>query len=426
MYAPASAALWRFMACCVALPVLLAGLSAKAAAEPLSFNEALAIALRTTPTLKASAAQEDAARESAIPAGELPDPKLVLGIDNLPVTGDDSFNVSRDFMTMRRIGIMQEFPNQDKRAARVEVAKGRVALAEAQTQITRQSVLRETAVAWIGRDTVEQQLAYIDVLQEENRLLDAAVRARLAGGKGMTAETVAPRQEAALIEERRDAFEARRSQAIAALKRWIGPAANAPLQGKAPDWAITPQTLQHRLHQHPEIAFFDSKEHVLNAEIREAQAEKKSDWSLELAYQKRADQFSDMISLQASFDLRLFSASRQDPMIAAKRAERIGLDAEREVTLREHSAMLESDLADYVRLTNAQKRQREVLLPLAEEKVQLAMADWQGGKGSLSDVINARRERIDAKLKLIEISGERSQMAARLYYAYGEPAGEKP
>jgi len=414
------------MVCCFAIPVLLTGLTAKAAAAPLSFNEALAIAERSTPTLKASAAQEDAARASAIPAGELPDPKLVLGIDNLPIDTGDRFSLSRDFMTMRRIGIMQDFPNQDKRAARVEVAKGRVAVAEAQTQITRLSVLRETAVAWIGRDSVEQELAYIDALSAENRLLDAAVRARLAGGKGMTAETVAPRQEAALIDERRDALEARRNQAIAALKRWIGPAANEPLQGQAPEWPITREILQHRLHQHPEIAFFDSKADELNAEIKEAQAEKKSDWSLELAYQKRGPQFSDMVSLQASFDLRLFTGTRQDPMIAAKRAARIGLDAEREATLREHSAMLESDLADFERLTSALKRQRDVLLPLASEKVNLAMADWQGGKGSLSDVIMARRERIDAKLKLIEITGERSQMAARLYYAYGEPAGEKP
>ena len=164
----------------------------------------------------------------------------------------------------------------------------------------------------------------------------------------------------------------------------------------------------------------------MNAEIKAAQAEKKSDWSLEVAYQKRGPQFSDMVSLQARFDLRLFTATRQDPMIAAKRAERIGLDAEREASVREHAAVLDSDLADFERLTSALKRQRDVLLPLAVEKVDLAMADWQGGRGTLSDVINARRERIDAKLKLIQINGERSEMAARLYYAYGEHAGVKP
>ena len=425
MYSSVCAIHGRFIRTVVSV-LLLVGLAQPAFAAPLSFEEALALALRSTPTLSANAAQETAARESAIPAGELPDPKLVVGIDNLPINTRDRFSLTRDFMTMRRIGIMQEFPNDDKRAARVEVAKGMVAVAEAQTQVTRQNVLRETAIAWIGRDTVEQQLAYIEALQAENRLLDSAVRARLAGGKGMTADTIAPRQEAAVIEERRDAFEARRIQAIAALRRWIGPAANSALQGRPPDWAITRDTLQHNVQQHPEIVAFNSKEEVVNAEIKAAQAEKKSDWSLEVAYQKRGPQFSDMVSLQARFDLRLFTATRQDPMIAAKRAERIGLDAEREASVREHAAVLDSDLADFERLTSALKRQRDVLLPLAAEKVDLAMADWQGGRGTLSDVINARRERIDAKLKLIQINGERSEMAARLYYAYGEHAGVKP
>ena len=88
--------------------------------------------------------------------------------------------------------------------------------------------------------------------------------------------------------------------------------------------------------------------------------------------------------------------------------------------------MLESDLAEYRRLANAVKRQREVLLPLADEKVALAMAAWRGGKGSLAEVIAARRERIDTELKVIELEGQRRQVAARLYYAYGDHPGAQP
>ena len=426
MYALASAAHARLRTHGLAILILWISLSAAALAEPLSFKAALAQALRSTPSLAANSAKVDAARAAAIPAGELPDPRLALAVEDLPINTQDRFSLSRDPMTVRRIGIMQEFPNQDKRVARVAVAQSQVEVAEAQTQITRLTVLRETAVAWIGRANVEQQLARIDALLAENRWFEAAVRARLAGGKGMTAEVVAPRQEAAAIAERRDALQARRSQAIAALKRWIGPMAEAPLQGDVPEWSITREQLAHQLHQHPELVIFNAKEQVVNAEIMQAQAEKNADWALELSYAKRGSQFSDLISIQASFDLRLFTEKRQDPMIAAKRAERIGLDAEHEATLREHAAMLESDFAEYERLENMLKRQRELLLPLATEKIELAMADWRGGKGGLSDVIVARRERIDAELKLIQIAGERSQMAARLHYAYGEPAGEKP
>lgn len=404
--------------------MLLAGFSTLSHA--LTFDEALRLAQTKAPQLKAREAAVAAAQSNAVPAGELPDPKLVLGVDNLPVNGPDAYSVSRDFMTMRRIGVMQEFPNGAKREARVAVARDKVAVAEAQTRITRLTVLRETAIAWIARKTVEQELAHMDDLRAENRLLDSAVKGMLAGGKGTPTDTVMPRQEAALIEDRADELRTRREQAIATLKRWIGAAAEEPLQGTSPDWPISHEVLAHSLHRHPELTEFDSQERMLDAEIGEAQAGKKPDWALELAYQQRGPQFSDMVSLQVSFDLPIFPGSRQDPKIAAKRAERAGLDAEREATLREHAAMLESDLAEHRRLANAVKRQREVLLPLADEKVALAMAAWRGGKGSLAEVIAARRERIDTELKVIELEGQRRQVAARLYYAYGDHPGAQP
>jgi len=419
--------LWRPPVCRTAVLLVLAGLSGPACAASLSFDDALALAVRETPVIRAESAQIDAARQAAIPAGELPDPKLALGIENLPIEGPDRYSLTRDFMTMQRIGLMQEFPNAAKRDARVAVARGRVAQAEAQTRITRLAVLRETAVAWIARDAAERQLARIDALVEENRLFAAAVRARLAGGKGNALEAVAPRQEAAMIEARRDELAARRQQAIAALKRWIGPRAEAPLEGSAPDWPIARDTLSHALHQHPELTAFDPKARVLDAEVAEAQAAKKPDWALEMAYQKRGSQFGDMLSLGVSFDLPIFSATRQQPQIAAKQAERVALDAEREAVLREHAAMLETDFTEYQRLVNAVKRQREVLLPLAGEKVDLALAGWRGGKAELTDLVMARRERIDAELMAIAFEGERRQMAARLHYAYSEPnvSGEK-
>ena len=414
----------RLTRCCTAALVVLAG---PAFAEPLSFDAALAIALSETPTLRAEATQISAARQAVIPAAALPDPRLALGLNNVPIEGANRLSLDSEPMTMQTIGVMQAFPNMAKRGARVDAARGRVAMSEAQTRITRLAVLRDTAVAWIARDAVERQLARIDALDSENRLFDAAVRARIAGGKGSALEAVAPRQEGAMIDSRRDDLTARRQQAIAALKRWVGPRAAAPLTGTAPDWPIARGALEHALHGHPELAIFDPRGRVMDAEVAEARADKKPDWALELAYQKRGAQFGDMATVQVSFDLPLFAANRQDPKIAAKLAEREGLNAEREAVLREHAAMLESDFAEYQRLVSAVKRQRDVLLPLAGEKVDLAMASWRGGKGELVDLVMARRERIDAELRAIALEGERQQMAARLHYAYSEPtlSGEK-
>lgn len=406
---------------------LVAGCVGAARAEPLTFTRALDLALRETPALRADAAQLDAARQAVLPAGELPDPRLALGLDNVPINGPDRYSLSDDFMTMRRVGLMQEFPNRAKREARVAMAQGEVAVAAAQTAVTRQQVQQETALAWIARHTVERQLARIDALRAENRLFDAGVRAQLSGGGGAAADSVAPRQEAAAIDNLQDRFEARREQAIARLARWAGDAAREPLTGAAPDWPIDRDALLHRLHAHPDVEVLDAKASVAQAAIAQAQAAKKSDWEFAVAYQQRGSQFSDMAMVEVSFDLPLFAARRQDPAIAARRAQRDALDAQREATLREHVAMLDADLAEYRGLDKALARQNQVLLPLAAEKVALAGAAWRGGQGSLADLVVARRERINAELEVIALEGKRQQMAARLYYAYADTApGELP
>ena len=407
----------------MSIVAMLSCFSHLAVAAPLSFNDALAQALREAPALRADAARIDAARQAAIPAGELPDPKLALGVDSLPIDGPDRYNLTRDFMTQRRIGLMQEFPNRDKRAARVRRAEARVDLAESVTRITRLAVLRDTALAWIARHTAEAQLARIDALLAENRLFDQAVRAQLAGGKGGAADAVAPRQEAAEIETRRDTLLAERERAGAQLQRYIGGAAELPLAGEAPDWPIDRDTLHRGLHRHPLLESYAPKERALDAEVAEAKAAKRPDWALELAYQLRGPQYSNLVSFQLRFDLPLWPGGRQDPAIAASQAERLALDGEREAVLREHRAELEAELAELRRLDQAIERQRVSLLPLAEHKVSLALASWRGGKGSLTEVIAARRERIDTQIKTLALGGDRRQMAARLHFAYGDPLG---
>ncbi len=402
------------------LAIAVLAFAAPAIAAPLSFEAALQLAERNAPSLAMENARLEAARQAAIPAGELPDPKLMLGIDNLPISGTDRFSLTRDFMTMRRIGVSQEVPNSAKRQARVDVAQSSIAVAVAERRMERLKVRRETALAWIARYTVERKLALFDALYRENRLLAEAVRTRIAAGRGLAMDTILPRQEAAALADRHDQLERERSDAEAALQRWIGPAGSEPLVGEAPVWPISSETLTHHLYQHPELTIYNSMTRQAEAEVREAESTKKPDWAVELAYQRRGPDFSDMASIQFTFDLPVFAARRQDPKIAAKRAELIRIDAERETSLREQAQILTTALAAYRQLDRAVQRQHASLLPLAQEKVELALAAYRSGQTDLATVIAARSEWIDARLKAIDLEGQRAQLAARLHYAYEE------
>ena len=389
-------------------------------ANSLSFDDALQLAEHNAPVLEAQQAQVDAVNSLTISAGELPDPKLSIGLENFPISGPPRFSFSEEPMTMEKVGIMQEIPNQDKRRARVAEAEAAVDRARIEKTVELLRVRRETALAWIARHTVEQKFGLLDALEHENQLLAEAVRARQVGASVSPADVVMPDVEAAMIAERRDEVTRDQETAKAALRRWIGPDADAPLAGDPPQWPITRDGLLHRLHQHPELAAFGPMGQMLDAGVREAEAMKKPDWAVELAYQRRDEDYGDMVSLMFTLDLPLFPGKRQDPQIAAKRAERLKLDAEREAMLREHTEMLETDLAEYEQLERSLQRQKETLLPLAQKKVDLALAAYSAGKLELITVIAARRDLIDLSLRTIDLAGQQTQTAARLHFAYGE------
>jgi outer membrane protein TolC len=389
-------------------------------AQALTLNDALSVALREAPVLRASTTLTQAAQYATVPAGALPDPKLVLGLDNVPVEGDDRFSTGADFMTMQRVGLMQEFPNPAKRRARTEQATAQVDVMQAEARVQRQTVLLETALAWIERYTWEQQLAQVAQLQSENTLFDGVVRAQLAAAQGTALDALLPQEEAAEIAALRDQISAGREQSIARLRRWIGTVAELPLGGEVPEWPINSVALRHQLHQHPELLGFASQERALDADIAAARADKNPDWDVEFAWLERGSRYDDMVMLEVRVDLPVFAGSRQTPMIASKQAQRMSLDAERESSLREHTAMLEIEVLEYERLQQADRRYREVLLPLADEKVALALASWRSSAGALPEVLGARRERIDTRLRSISNAGALRQSAARLHFAYAD------
>src|SRR3546814_10152738 len=115
----------------LSLPVPLWALPPPALAGPRRFEEALARAEAQAPSLRAKGLEVDARRSALPAAGQLPDPKLGLGIDNFPVSGPPAGSFVEDSMTMARVGISQEVPIAAKRRARSSRARPDVHGAEA-------------------------------------------------------------------------------------------------------------------------------------------------------------------------------------------------------------------------------------------------------------------------------------------------------
>lgn len=411
---------WMFV-----LPVaLLSAMSAHAQSDALTLDHAVELAVERAPQMQARTAALESAQAQTVSAGRLPDPELVIGIDNLPTTGADAWSFDRDFMTMQKTGVMQAFPNGAKRSSQRERAAASVALAQSQSQQTRLDIARAAATAWIDAYAAELVLTKLQALKPEVILQAQAARAALASGRGSTVDALAAQDAISELDNR--LLDAQREVRIARaeLARWMGEGADQAL-ADAPGLRELPTSREQlfaSLHRHGALLTFDAERALAQSEIELARAEKRPDWSAELSYAKRGDAFSDMVSLQFRIGLPLFSRSRQDPMIRAKRAELSQLEADREAELRMHTAEITREVAAWEAARQRIELYERERIPLARQRSQAALAGFQAGRVEFVSVLASQVAEIEIQRDHAELLKALGQAWAFLKYL--EPGQE--
>ncbi|MGL6109843.1 MAG: TolC family protein [Rubrivivax sp.] len=391
---------------------LTLGLPAPARAG-LGFDETLRLAREQAPALQA---QQDAlagAQAVQPAAATLPDPRLIVGLDNLPVTGADKFSTTADFMTMQRIGLMQEVPNGAKREARAAGAQARVERERAMLAVAELSVRREAALAWLAVYYAERRAARLGELERENQLLVDTLDARIASGKAMPAERTMARLEGLALADRHDDILRDIERARASLRRWVGPRADDVLEGSPPALEVAADQVRADLHRHAEIVPYTAMQAMAQAEVREADADQRGDWGWEVVYSRRP-QYGDMMSFQLVFDLPWARERRQLPQLTARQKDAARIEAERADTLRRHAEEVQAQLAELKALDAQQARLQSHGMPLNAERVALALASYEAGRGDLGAVLVARREAVETRLRLIDLDAQRSALRLRL------------
>lgn len=396
------------------LALLATGAAAQTPNFGLSFEQAVQLAQDQASALQARSASVAGAVALQASAAQLPDPRLTLGVDNLPANGPDRFSLTRDFMTMRQIGWMQEVPNRPKRLARSDAAQARSERERALLQAERLTVRREAALAWLARYFAERRQALLVDLEKENRLLQDTVAARVAGGKTLAADALQVRQEALALADRRDELQRETARARANLRRWVGSAADMPLTEQPPVLKVDAAQVLGNLERHAEFAMYTPMAAMAQAEAREAEAAKRGDWAWSVAYAKRGPAFSDMVSVQFSFELPLWPAQRQDPQIAAKRREVEQIEAQREDMLKRRAEEVASQLAEESELGAKRMRLQDQALPLAQERLALLMASYQAGRAELPAVLAARKELAELRLRGVDLQAQHLAVQLRL------------
>lgn len=405
----------------LALSIALSPLPA-VVANPLTLDEALRLAQADAPGLRAQHARVEAAHSLIGPAGQLPDPQLLLGIENVPLDGAERGSLTRDSMTMQRLGASQTFTRRAKRDAQVASAGARTAMAQAELQIAELVFREQVAQSWIKVSAAEQRIALLTELHQQWQAQVAAADAALATGRSSVADALQARSLLSVLDDRRIGAERDRLLAREELRRWLPASADRPL-ASAPDFTDLPYARDQMLAkagQHRGLLTLDAEQALVDAEVASARAARLSDWSLDVAYGQRGAEFSNTLSVGLRIDLPIFQRHRQDPVIAAKLAEHDAFAAEREDMLRAHLAELRTAIAIWESARSSAMHYDAEVIPMARDRAATALAAWRGGGSSLSQVLLATMDLIEQQIVALTRKEELGMAWAHLHFAFTE------
>jgi outer membrane protein TolC len=410
-----------------ALAALLLGIAAQELhaqpATPLSLDEALSIAQARAPALTAASYGAQASNYLAVSASQLPDPVLRAGVDNLPINGPDAWSLERDFMTMRRIGVMQEYVSAEKR----QLMRKRNELDAARTEVTRHTLAtnlrRDVAMAWLERYYAVKSKQLLKSLESEVEVQLQSLESQLRAGKAMAVES--PMAMAMLLQTRDRALMADKQERLAniVLARWLGEDAKRE-PGALPNIEALPLDLTNPLvaASAPPLQEHAREIDIAKTELVIAEKNKDPNWSWELAYQQRGSDYSNMISFGVSVPLTLNSANRQDSEVAAKRAQVEQAEQLHEDMLREVQSGVASAYTEWQSLIERRKKLADTLLPVTRQRVELSLAGYRAGQAGLASVLEARRAEVEARMQLLDLERETARLWAQLQYVYADSA----
>lgn len=414
-------------------------------AEPGSLDSLVARAMAVNPIVRAAEARLDAARARIAPAGLRPDPMLMLGVQNLPVS-DPGFSGE---MTMKMVGVGQMIPYPGKLSLNRRIAEREADAARAAVDAGRRSVARDVRSAYYELAFLDQGLAIAERNRELLIGLIEVTEARYGTGTGGQQDVLKARVEAGRLAETAVDLIERRRATLARLNAALDRPGDAPIEqpeiprhivraavaespgavrfassafgARAADSPLpTVEELQAvALRQSPMLREAEAMvaAHAARAEL--ARRAVLPDVDVSLQYGQRTGH-PDMLTAMISVPLPVQKGSKQDADITAVTADLRAAEAERHVR--------QNDLqAEIARLHSELERHRAQLalyvksiVPQGSASLASATSSYQAGRVEFLTVLDNQATLFNYEVEYFRLLSEFATTLAELEQVVGE------
>ena len=405
---------------------LLVGMQQQCYAAPLTLKQAQAVALSQSPEIKSLQASRIALSQQAIAAGQLADPKLIVGAMNVPV---DNFNFSQEPMTQIQFGLSQSFPRGHSLRYKTFHEQDLSLEKFYRQRQMRLQILRNVRMSWLNlyywnhakRIILKQKKIFIHLVK--------VTESMLANNKAHQKDVIGAQLELSELDNRLLEVNQKIAIARAALSRWIGQGlAQVANPTRLPRWPspALASIVHNSIKMHPELRA-DSE--LIKANKANVELAKQQFWpgfSVGVVYGVRqgenvdGNKRADFLSTRLSMDLPIFAYNRQDRQLKASEESLV--------------ATKENQISDYRQLHEELIRQYAIwkeqgqsvrlfkndLLPKAKHYAKASLAAYQNAQTDFQSLARAFVTELNTQLNQLQARVNQKLAQVNLLYLQGK------
>ncbi|WP_199610033.1 TolC family protein [Flocculibacter collagenilyticus] len=413
------------------------------ASAPITLQQAIDLAIKNDPWLTANHQQQQATLAQRTAVAQLPDPKMSLSLNNLPMS---SLSFDQEAMTQLKVGISQQFPRGDELNIKRSKLNAQAAQHPAQQANRRALLTNQLTTLWLQAFLAEQQIALIEDDKVLFQQLVETTQANYSSALGNTRQQDMIQAQLALtrLADRLVTYQQHAAMAASQIATLIGTneysAVNtAPFQlakvwptlsAQQQTWLNSGVTLtQHELYlqlqTHPTVQNSKQAITVAKHDIDLAEQAYQPQWGINASYGYRDDapnglmgdsSRDDFFSIGVSFDLPLFTNKKQDQQLNAAKLTTESVKTEQLLLIKQLMAATRAKAQQLNTLNQRDRLYQSQLLHQIKQQSDATLSAYTHDDGDFSEVIRARIAALNAAIDALTIKVERYQTVFDLQY----------
>ncbi|MHB1606854.1 MAG: TolC family protein [Leptospirales bacterium] len=392
----------------------------------LTLEQAIRLALDRNPSLAGERAQIAMEKSRSIQAGELSDPKLVLGEQYFPI----NLNMGQSLLTMTTVGLRQSFPSWGKRAllhrhAVREEESSRWTLKNQEIRL-----VRDVRLSWIElyRDNRTQSML-LSIGSLWKKAFQAAL-SRFRQGTGSESDVLQAQFQKDNLKDRVEMLKLQEEESLHRLMRLMRTSQPFEVAGNEPSLPepFSESVLLERLNAHPALKSLSLKDQAQALLVQSAKKDRIPAFSVEGDYSyfmgpSLITSTPNLFSVILTMNLPVRPGERQDQKVREEEHAFESASARREEVRQKLVEDVRNSEGVYSHLTRREIFLERSLLPEAKRNVEVALRGYSTGAIGMGEVLSAMKKVEETEIRALSVRTDRLKTMAELSYLAGISGG---